>query len=176
MREGAHSKHMGLNKLTIKQENFCNYYLESGNASEAYRRAYNADGMSDKTIWERASRLLAECKVSTRVEELRSELKKRSDLKKEDAISWLSDLINFEPAEYLFVKSVEDIPKRYRRLVQSLRPTENGFLIEFCDKQKAIDQITKMLGWNEPEKHDVTVKKPMTDEEAWAIIDKLDMR
>ncbi|WFE87228.1 terminase small subunit [Parabacteroides chongii] len=24
--------------LTIKQENFCNYYLECGNASEAYRR------------------------------------------------------------------------------------------------------------------------------------------
>jgi phage terminase small subunit len=29
-----------MGKLTIKQEKFCNKYLECGNASEAYRYAY----------------------------------------------------------------------------------------------------------------------------------------
>ena len=174
MCEGAHNEIMGA-KLTIKQEKFCNYYIECGNASEAYRRAYNAEKMADKTIWERASRLLLECKVSARVEELRAELKEKSDLKKEDTVRWLADLINFEPAEYLYVKSVNDIPKKYRRLVQSLRPTEDGFLIEFCDKQKAIDQITKMLGWNEAEKHEVGIREPMTSEKAKEIMNKLDL-
>ena len=37
-------------KLSIKQENFCNYYLECGNASEAYRRAYSCNSKSDKAI------------------------------------------------------------------------------------------------------------------------------
>jgi phage terminase small subunit len=176
MREGAHSKPMGTNKLTIKQENFCNYYLESGNASEAYRRAYKCGNIKDEVIWVKASELLKNGKVSVRVEELRAELKGKSDFKKEEGVKWLSDLINFEPAEYLYVKSVNDIPKKYRRLVQSLKPVENGYLIEFCDKQKAIDQISKMLGWNEAEKHDIEIKKPMTNEEAREIIDKLGLR
>ena len=54
-------------KLTIKQENFCNYYIECGNASEAYRRAYSCGKMSDKTIWEVSSKLLKDNKVATRV-------------------------------------------------------------------------------------------------------------
>ena len=33
------------NKLTAKQHAFCLAYLETGNATEAYRRAYNAGGM-----------------------------------------------------------------------------------------------------------------------------------
>ena len=31
-----------MNELTQKQENFCLAYIETGNASEAYRKAYNA--------------------------------------------------------------------------------------------------------------------------------------
>lgn len=175
MREGAHSKPMGANKLTIKQENFCNYYLESGNASEAYRRAYNCERLTDKSVWELSSTLLKNIKVASRVEALREELKEKSDLKKEDTVQWLADLINFEPAEYLYVQSVNEIPKKYRKLVQSLKPTDGGFLIEFCDKQKAIDQITKILGWNEPEKHEVGLREPMTSEKAKEIMTKLNL-
>jgi len=34
--------------LTIKQEAFCQAYIETGNASEAYRTAYAADKISLK--------------------------------------------------------------------------------------------------------------------------------
>lgn len=58
--------------LTIKQETFCQKYIENGgNASEAYRAAYDAENMANKTIWEAASRLLADSKVSARVNELK---------------------------------------------------------------------------------------------------------
>lgn len=44
-----------MSELTIKQEkNFCLYHVETGNASEAYRRAYNTDGMKPETINRRA--------------------------------------------------------------------------------------------------------------------------
>ena len=56
--------------LTEKQENFCQAYIETGNASEAYRQSYNAENMKPKTINERASRLLKECKISARVNDL----------------------------------------------------------------------------------------------------------
>ena len=37
-------------KLTPKQEAFVLAYIETGNASEAYRRAYNAENMSERSF------------------------------------------------------------------------------------------------------------------------------
>jgi phage terminase small subunit len=59
-----------MSNLTPKQEAFCLAYIETHNASEAYRRAY-ATKASAKTIHEKASRLLAEGKVRARLKELR---------------------------------------------------------------------------------------------------------
>ena len=67
-------------KLTIKQENFCMKYVELGNASEAYRSAYNAENTSDKTINEKASRLLKKGKVGARLAELKAEHKDRHNI------------------------------------------------------------------------------------------------
>src|SRR4051794_40162635 len=58
--------------LTPKQESFCQKYIETGNASEAYRQSYDADNMMAKSVWEEASRLLADPKVTSRVEELKA--------------------------------------------------------------------------------------------------------
>ena len=38
--------------LTLKQEKFCHYYVDTdGNASEAYRMAYDAAKMKAESIW-----------------------------------------------------------------------------------------------------------------------------
>ncbi len=58
------------NGLTAKQEAFCREYLRCGNASAAYRLAYNAENMRDKQIWEEACKLKASPKVSQRIGEL----------------------------------------------------------------------------------------------------------
>jgi phage terminase small subunit len=60
-----------MSKLTPKQEAFCLAYVETGNASEAYRRAYDASRMKDATIHVKASELLSDGKVTVRLEELR---------------------------------------------------------------------------------------------------------
>jgi phage terminase small subunit len=59
--------------LTPKQESFCLAYIESGNASEAYRRAYNAGKMKPRTIAVKASELLKNGKVTVRLEGLRAD-------------------------------------------------------------------------------------------------------
>lgn len=66
--------------LTIKQEKFCHAYIETGNASEAYRRAYSCAKWKDKSVWEKASVLLANVKVQSRVAELRAGLVKRHEV------------------------------------------------------------------------------------------------
>lgn len=58
-------------ELTQKQENFCLAYIETGNASEAYRRAYDAENMSQAVISNKASLLLARGDIGVRVAELR---------------------------------------------------------------------------------------------------------
>lgn len=62
---------MKAGELTQKQENFCLAYIETGNASEAYRKAYNADGMKPETVNVKASQLLRQDKIRIRLEELR---------------------------------------------------------------------------------------------------------
>lgn len=86
-------------KLSVKQENFCNYYIECGNASEAYRRAYSCKGWKDKSVWEKASSLLSDVKVQSRVAELQDELKKKSDITKEEILKICAGIVRGDIVE-----------------------------------------------------------------------------
>lgn len=62
-------------QLTAKQEAFAFAFVETGNASEAYRRAYDVSpDCKPETIWSAASRLRTDAIVSARIEELREEM------------------------------------------------------------------------------------------------------
>lgn len=64
--------------LTQKQEAFCLAVMEVGNASEAYRRAYDAENMKSETVNKRSSELMANGAVAGRLAELREEAKERA--------------------------------------------------------------------------------------------------
>lgn len=55
-------------RLTEKQEKFCQFYLDTdGNASEAYRMAYDTSNMQPNSIWNAASLMLDNPKVTQRM-------------------------------------------------------------------------------------------------------------
>ena len=56
--------------LTAKQAQFVVVYLQTGNASEAYRQAYDCAGMKDATINREAKVLMDNHKIATRLDEL----------------------------------------------------------------------------------------------------------
>lgn len=58
--------------LTLKQENFCLAYIETGNASEAYRRAYNTEKMKPESVNRLAKAQLDNVKIASRIAELRA--------------------------------------------------------------------------------------------------------
>lgn len=60
-----------MKELTPKQEKFCAAYIETGNASEAYRRAYNAEKMKPETIHRKAKEVLSYGNVTARLEQIR---------------------------------------------------------------------------------------------------------
>ncbi len=63
--------------MTPKQEAFCLAYIETGNASEAYRRAYNAENMKPETVNRKAKDLLDNGKITARLAELREPILER---------------------------------------------------------------------------------------------------
>lgn len=63
--------------MTPKREAFCLAYIETGNASEAYRRAFDAENMKAETVTKRASELLDNGEVKGRLSELREPILKR---------------------------------------------------------------------------------------------------
>ena len=83
-------------KLTNKQEAFVLALIEGKSQREAYRSAYKADRMKDKTVDEKASRLFAEGKVRARFEELQakvsSEAEKRGVASAADVLEELSNI------------------------------------------------------------------------------------
>ena len=58
--------------LTPKQEAFCQAYIETGNASEAYRRSYSVERMKPNVVNVKACQLLATANISVRVAELKA--------------------------------------------------------------------------------------------------------
>lgn len=79
--------------LTAKQEAFVHNIIQGMSQADAYRSAYDVKKMSDKTIWENASRLMANDKVTARLTELRNELAKPSIMSAQERLEWLTQLI-----------------------------------------------------------------------------------
>lgn len=77
--------------LTVKQEKFCQAYIETGNASEAYRLTYDASKMKPETIHKRSSELMANGEVSGRINDLQSKHEERHKLTVDDLLRELEE-------------------------------------------------------------------------------------
>jgi phage terminase small subunit len=64
--------------LTAKQEAFCLAYVETGNASEAYRRAYDAENMKPETVNRNAKALMDSSKIAARLAVLKEKLEAKA--------------------------------------------------------------------------------------------------
>jgi len=77
--------------LTPKQENFCLAYLETGNASEAYRRSYDAENMTPESVNRKAKELIDNGKIAARLSELRAPVIAKAQLTVEDLLAELEE-------------------------------------------------------------------------------------
>lgn len=80
--------------LTAKQEAFCLAYIETGNASEAYRRTYGAENMAPATVNRKAKGLIDNGKIGARLTELRAPAVKKAQLTLEQHLLDLERLRN----------------------------------------------------------------------------------
>lgn len=171
--------------LTPKQESFCNIYLETGNASEAYRRSYCCDKFKEKSIWEKASQLLSDVKVRSRIRELQEILKEKSDLSKERILSELECILDAKITDYvelkngiLTFKDFSKLTEKQIRAIESVKEGRSGIELKLHGKSWTIERICKMLGYDAPEKQEASVHvammKPLTREDRKRIEDELE--
>ena len=80
--------------LTIKEEIFIQRRIEGYSQTEAYRFAYNCENMKDKTVTEKASKLMTKDNVRARYEELLNEHKNKALYTREEAVNdliWIKE-------------------------------------------------------------------------------------
>ena len=106
-------------KLTPKQEKFAQVYVQTGNASEAYRQAYDASKTKPDVVNVNASKMMANTKVLLRVKELQEETAKRELWTREDSVNVLKAIAKGQDPE--------------------ARPT---------DKVNAVKALNAMHGWD----------------------------
>lgn len=77
--------------LSIKQERFAQYYIETGNATESYKRAgYSMNGKAE-TINRKAIGVLQNGKVAAIIEKYRQEAAQRNEITVDDLIKELEE-------------------------------------------------------------------------------------
>jgi phage terminase small subunit len=80
--------------LTVKQNNFCQHYQLTGNASEAYRMAYNATNMKTETIHRKATEVMANGKVAARIRELQRQAQTNFEITLDSQVSRYMQLLS----------------------------------------------------------------------------------
>lgn len=124
-------------KLTAKQEAFAQGIADGLGQADAYRMAYDADGMKDESIYPQASKLMKNPKIATRIAELKSQVA--------DKQLWTREM------------SVKGLMSAYRIALEAKSST---------GMTGAVKELNIMHGYNEPTKHSVELKfKPITDED-----------
>lgn len=91
-------------QCTVKQDNFARALAETGNASAAYRIAYNVhEHTMPNVVWASASRLAALPHVKKRIQEIQQQLVLETIVSAREALQWQLDIATADPNEVVYV-------------------------------------------------------------------------
>lgn len=166
-------------RLTQKQEKFIQELIKGKSQREAYKTAYNASNMADKTIDEKASRLFKQDKLRARYEQLRDKVIKRTEEKAiitaEEIIREIVNIAKDDVSNYLDFRT-EKVPvgvddegnliKDYRIIIDTKDSktidTKNisevslgkdgQFKFKLYERDKALYKLAEIFGLNELQK------------------------
>jgi phage terminase small subunit len=171
-------------KLTPKQNDFAMHYLATrGNASEAYRLAYDAAAMKPQTIWRRAHELLHNGKVAARIEELKVEedgrIKRKYQVDNDRVMRELVRLAFFDIGKAFDekgnLKMLQDIDEDTRAALAGVEVVTRGIgrgddrFVEYvhkfklADKLGALEKLAKMLGMYREDNEQKQPPPPVTN-------------
>ncbi len=160
--------HIASDSLTPKQESFCQYYIDTGSAPEAYRMSYSTENMKWESIRVNANKLLHDAKIIRRLEELRIEEAAQSRIDRAKIEKVLFDIANVDPADMYVIdektgktklKSPSQMPKNVRNALKSIKNNKGVVSYEFNGKTEAARLLGSWNGWDAPTQIDVRSSK-----------------
>jgi len=131
--------------LTPKQERFALEYFKTGNASEAYRIAYDAENMAADTIRSKACLLLQQDNIGAMVERLRARSETRAMMTKEQAIARLAEIAMQDKKDR--VAAVKELSKIMGWEAPTRQQIEHALASPF---EKFMDAATEASQGDEP--------------------------
>jgi phage terminase small subunit len=143
--------------LTAKQEQFVKNIIDGMSQTDAYRNSYDTKRMADKTIHEKASRLMADDKVRARLQELRDLLAKPTIMTAQERLELLTRIAKGEEPEKVaqYVNGemiVQDFPASLRTRKDAI-DIMNKMTGEYTQKIDATvsyeDNLRKLVGEDE---------------------------
>ena len=147
-------------KLTEKQKAFCDYYIESLNATESYKRAY-PNVKNDNTAKAAASRLLTNVNLKNYIDDKLKELQSNRIAKAEEVLEYLTKVIrNEEEEEVVVTVNVGDFQTEVQKVKKEISAKDKIKAAEllgkryrlFTDKVEAdINQVVVFTGEDELE-------------------------
>lgn len=146
-------------KLSAKEKKFCQEYSVDQNGTQAAIRA----GYSAKTANEQAARMLAKVNIKAELKRIADKDCKRNEIKKDEIIALLKNWVYADITETfeLTVTQLKKLPIHVRRLITSYKKKEvkvgrkttfDIVEIKFVSKEKAVEILNQMLGFNAPTK------------------------
>lgn len=152
-----------MSSLTPKQEKFCQVYIETGNASEAYRRSYDAKNMKPESINRKAKELLDNGKISARIKELQEKHLQRHNVSVDRVLREYSRIAfldirkafnedgNLKPIQEMDDDTVAaisglDVEELFEGKGAERKYIGNLHKIKLADKKGALDSIARHLG------------------------------
>ena len=165
-------------ELTEKQKIFCREYIYDWNGTRAYKVAY-PDVKKEESAKAAASRLLTNVNISEYIELIQKDLEKLSGISRLMVVNefrkiGFSSIANLHNT-WIERKDFEELTSEQRETIQEIEtkvikkrnfkestPSHSVYddveyvKIKLYDKNKALENINKMLGYNAPEKMDLT--------------------
>lgn len=89
--------------LTEKQKRFCDYYIETGNATEAYKKAYKNN--NQRTSESSGSRLLSNDEVKNYIDERLKSFESRRIADAKEVMEYLTKILRNQEKEEVIVVS-----------------------------------------------------------------------
>jgi phage terminase small subunit len=134
--------------LTPKQEKFCQGVVSGKSHSDAYRAAYDAEGMKDESIHRKACELMDNVKVTARIDELRERVVQKVVVDAAYVLNRLHEIDSMDVAdildEKLNFKPLTEWPKIWRQYISGVDIAE---MFEGQGDDRRIAGVLKKIKW-----------------------------
>jgi phage terminase small subunit len=149
-------------KLTPREEKFCYEYVMCLNATKAAVLA----GYSEKSATRIASRLSTKVHIQERIKYLKDNLAETAGITALRVIKEHEKIAFSNSGQlrdgWMSLKDYEQLTEDQKSIIQEVTTKDTKYgsevKIKLYDKQKSLDSITAMLGFNAPEKKELTGK------------------